>query len=105
MRFARAFPSSTIKPRSGSVRTCDFLAAAAEGAPLERRTLPKATEILHSDSTRRLTFDMSGRLGPAQLAQGCPLDGGVRAQRDFCPCELTPWQTTPGPGGPWPAEP
>ena len=25
-----------------------------------------------------LTFDMSGRLGPVQLAQGCPLDGGVR---------------------------
>ena len=39
--------------------------AVLEGAPLDRRVPPKTTESLHSDSTRRLTFDMSGRLGPA----------------------------------------
>ena len=35
-------------------------AAAVEGAPLEGRMEPKTTESLDSDSTRRLTFDMSG---------------------------------------------
>ena len=42
------------------------LASAVEGAPLVGRAQPKTTNTLSSDSTRRLTFDMSGGFGLAQ---------------------------------------
>src|SRR5664279_5013152 len=51
-------------------------------APARRRCRgpPIGEPRFISQRARGLTFDMSGRLGPAQLAQGCPLDGGVRPQ-------------------------
>jgi hypothetical protein len=36
--------------------------------------------MLKGDSTRHLTFDMSGRPQTAKLAVGCPLDGEVRCR-------------------------
>ena len=79
MRFARAFPCSTIrKLRCNGVRTCSYVAAAVEGAPLVGRAKPEATDTLNSDSTRRLTFDMRRRPKRAQRALGCRLDGVVR---------------------------
>ena len=59
------------------------LASAAEGAPLVGQALPETTDTLNSDSTRRLTFDMSGGFGLAQPAQRRPLDGGVRAHARY----------------------
>ena len=49
-----------------------------EGTPLNVPTEPETTDPLHRDSTRRLTFDMSGGAKGAQRLLGRPLDGGVR---------------------------
>ena len=71
MRFARAFPCSTIRKRHcRSVRTRSYVATEVEGAPLVGRAEPETTDTLSSDSTGRLTFDMSGRPKRAQRALG-----------------------------------
>ena len=67
-------------PPSQRAHVCEF-AAVFEGTPLDRRVPPKTTESLHCNSTRRLTFDMSGGGQTAQLAGRRPLDGGVRFLR------------------------
>ena len=80
MRFARALTNSKDKA-AGSQRAVAWkTATSGEGAPLIGRAEPKATDNKDGDSTRRLTFDMSGGAKGAKRPLGRPLDGGVRRQ-------------------------
>ena len=60
-----------------SVHRCCQRGNAIEGTPLDARVDPETADNLNSDSTRRLTFDMSGGARGAKRPLPRPLDGVV----------------------------